>query len=88
MILWGVMTGKNRLNLVGVAWPLCLLKCNQAVQQMGSGEKLEVMFKDKDVIPDMIRLVTRTGPCQVKVEKHSTHISLHLIKLKAPPTSG
>ena len=81
------MASIARLNLVGVAWPLCLMKCNQAVQRMKPGEKLEVMFRDRDVVADMVRLVIRTGPCRVRIEKHSTHVSLHLTKIGGTSSS-
>ncbi len=76
------MAGKAILNLAGVSWPLCLMKCNQAVQQMQAGATLEVIMKDADVVDDMVRLVTRTGPCDVEVVRHSNHISLYLTKLE------
>lgn len=43
---------------------------------------MEVMLKDADVVDEMVRLVTRAGPCRVEVERHPTYISLHLTKLE------
>ncbi len=55
------MPSKSELNLVGIAWPVCLLKFKCALNDLCSCDVLEVIARDPDVVENIIMIVDRSG---------------------------
>ena len=55
-----MMSSTSHLNLVGVAWPVCLLKLKSALRDLCSCEILEVSAQDPDVVNSIIMIVDRS----------------------------
>ena len=54
------MTSIPKLDLVGIAWPVCLLKFKTAVNDLGAYETMDVMIKDPDVVASIKMIVDRS----------------------------
>ncbi len=55
------MASKSELNLTGVAWPVCLLKFNQALNSLCAHDVLEVVAGDPDVVDNILMIVNRSA---------------------------
>ena len=44
------MSSTLELDLRGVALPVCLLKCKEALSNMNSGQQLQVLLQDPDQV--------------------------------------
>ena len=73
-ILFGrFMEMASTLDLIGVVSPICLLKCKSALSRLNSGEVLEVMVQDEEVVEslslilkqsrDSMESFTKEGEC-------------------------
>ena len=63
------MTLKSKLNLCGVAWPMCLLQFKSALNSLCSCEILEVKVQDPDVVGNIIMIVDRSEDTLIDHEK-------------------
>jgi len=54
------MTLIPKLDLVGVAWPVCLLKFKTVVNDLCTHEILDVQTKDPDVVASIEMIVDRS----------------------------
>jgi len=54
------MTLIPKLDLVGVAWPVCLLKFKTVVNDLCTCEILDVQTKDPDVVASIEMIVDRS----------------------------
>ena len=59
----------SKLNLVGVAWPVCLLKFKSTASRLGDGEVLEVLIRDPDVVANITMLVNRSEDTLINQQK-------------------
>ena len=55
------MPSNSELNLLGIAWPMSLLKFNCALNDMCSCDVLEVIARDPDVVENIVMIVERSG---------------------------
>ena len=55
------MGSDRKLNLVGIPWPISILKCSRRVDEMLPGEQMTVALKDADT-KDNIVMLLRTIP--------------------------
>jgi TusA-related sulfurtransferase len=53
------MTPPDRLDLVGVGWPICLLTYQQRAQRLAPGALIEVSIEDPDVAATIRQLARR-----------------------------
>ena len=51
------MPAKSELDLVGIAWPVCLLKFKNTLDELCSRQVLEVSSHDPDVIKNISMIV-------------------------------
>jgi TusA-related sulfurtransferase len=65
-----MMTSTSHLNLVGVAWPVCLLKLKSVLNGLCSCDVLEVLAQDPDVVNNIIMIVDRSD--DTLIEQHKT----------------
>ena len=59
----------SKLNLVGVTWPVCLLKFKSAANGLRVCEVLEVLTQDPDVVADITMLVSRSEDTLIDQQK-------------------
>jgi TusA-related sulfurtransferase len=59
----------SKLNIVGVEWPVCLLKFKSAANSLGDSEVLEVLTQDPDVVANITLLVNRSADTLIAQQK-------------------
>ena len=63
------MSAKSELDLVGVGWPVCLFKFNNAFDELCSCEVLEVLSQDPDVVRNILMIASRSEGKLIKQEQ-------------------
>ena len=59
----------SKLNLVGIAWPVSLLKFKSEVNHMRACEVMEVLTRDPDVVANITMIVQRSEDILVDQQK-------------------
>lgn len=63
------MSAKSELDLVGIGWPVCLFKFNNAFDELCSSEVMEVLSQDPDVVDSILMLAVRSDGKLIKREQ-------------------
>ena len=63
------MTLTSKLSLVGIAWPVSLLKFKSAINGLRAYEVMEVLTQDPDVVADITILVNRSEDTLIDQQK-------------------
>ena len=63
------MPAKSELDLVGIAWPMCLLKFKNTFDQLCSNHVLEVSSHDPDVIQNISMIACHSEATLVKQQQ-------------------
>ncbi len=63
------MTLTSKLNLVGIAWPVSLLKFKSAMNGLRAYEVLEVLTQDPDVVANITMIVDRSEDILINQQK-------------------
>ena len=74
------MSSTSHLNLVGVAWPMCLLKFKSALNDLCSCDVLEVSAQDPDVVNNIIMIVDRSDDTLIDQHKKGEVFRLSIQK--------
>lgn len=74
------MTSKIILDLKGVVSPLDLLKCKSCLNTMETGDILEVVLADADVVQSLITIIQRSNDAVVYTEQKADGIRLGIKK--------
>jgi TusA-related sulfurtransferase len=74
------MMSISKLNLVGVAWPLSLLKFKSAASGLGATEVLEVLTQDPDVAANITLLVNRSEDTLIDQQEDGEFFRLSIQK--------
>lgn len=74
------MASKSQLDLVGVAWPVCLLKFKCALNDLCSCDVLEVLAGDPDVVKSITLIVDRSGDSLISRQKEGEIYRLSIEK--------
>jgi TusA-related sulfurtransferase len=74
------MPSKSELNLVGITWPVCLLKFKCALNDLCSCDVLEVIARDPDVVENIIMIVDRSGDTLINQHKEGEIFRLSIEK--------
>jgi len=74
------MSSKSELNLLGVMSPLCLLKCKSSLEEMKSGNFLEVLVQDPEVVEDLVKIIERSKDQIVKIETEDEYFRVQIEK--------
>ena len=53
------MSASDRIDLVGVGWPICLLEYQQRIQDVPPGTVIEVRIEDPEMAATIRRLARR-----------------------------
>ncbi len=75
------MSLKSEINLIGVVWPVCLLKCNNELNRLSEGEEVDVIVQDPDVLKDLLKIVERSLEHSVTTIHEKDHYRIHIQKL-------
>ena len=70
--------GISQLNLVGVVSPVCLLKCQSALNLLKPGEVLEVMVQDPEVVNNLQKIIERSANQVVKTERKDEYFQIFI----------
>ena len=74
-----IMTPKTKtsqLNLVGVVSPVCLLKCQSALNILKPGNILEVMVQDPEVVNNLQKIIERSANQVIKTERRDDYFQI------------
>ena len=63
------MPSKSEVDLCGIAWPVCLLKFKNALNDLCSCDVLEVLTHDPDVVDNIIMIVDRSEDTLINQQK-------------------
>jgi len=63
------MPSNSEVNLCRIAWPVCLLKFNSALNDLCLCDVLEVLARDPDVVENILMIVERSGDTLISQEK-------------------
>jgi TusA-related sulfurtransferase len=74
------MTLTSKLNLVGIAWPVCLLKFKSAVDGLCACEVLEVSTQDPDVVVNITMIIDRSEDTLINQQKEGDVYRLSIQK--------
>jgi TusA-related sulfurtransferase len=74
------MTLASKLDLVGVAWPVCLLKFKRAVNALSAYGVLEVKTQDPDVVTHITLIVDRSEDSLINQQKEDDVYRLSIQK--------
>jgi len=74
------MSSKPVLNLVGVLSPFCLLKIKKMLMENTSGESIQVLLQDFDVIDDLKKIIDCSTDEIVKIQKKKNHYKITIRK--------
>jgi len=68
----------SQLNLVGVVSPVCLLKCQSALNILKPGNILEVMVQDPEVVNNLQKIIERSANQVVKTERRDEYFQIFI----------
>jgi len=74
------MTLTTKLNLVGVAWPVSLLKFKCSVNGLSASKVLEVLTRDPDVVANITMIVDRSEDTLINQQKQGDLYRLSIQK--------
>jgi TusA-related sulfurtransferase len=75
-----IMPSTSYLNLVGIAWPVCLLKFKNTLNGLCSCDLLEVSAHDPDVVSNLIMIVERSDDLLIDQQKKGEVYRLRIRK--------
>ena len=74
------MPSSVKLDLVGVGWPVCLLECKNVLNELPSGQELEVRIHDPDVFKDLVTIIERSGNHRVRYRQVGADYMIYVQK--------
>ncbi len=54
------MSSTAELDLIGIAWPVCLLKFKTELNNLDSCEKMDVLAQDPEVVENIVMIIERS----------------------------
>ncbi len=70
----------SQINLVGVVSPICLLKCQSALDMLKPGNVLEVMVQDPEVVSNLQKIIDRSANQVIKTERNDEYFQIFICK--------
>lgn len=71
----------RNIDLRDIDWPICILNCKKEVNQMKTGEQIEVLVKDIDVVNNLVVLIEQLLDHNIEKHRENKHYRL-IIKKK------
>lgn len=75
-----MVSTQNEINLLGVFSPVCLMKCKSTLNSMQSGECVDVLIADPDVVGELEKIIRRSEDQVIHREKESDHYRIRILK--------
>ena len=72
------MSSTVELDLRGVGLPVCLLKCKSALAGMDSGDALDVLVEDPEVVEDLVKIIRRSQGRLIRPRREGGHYRIHI----------
>ena len=63
------MSSTVQLDLIGITWPVCLLKFKTVLNNLDSSEVLEVLAQDPEVVENIVMIIERSEDSLVNRRK-------------------
>ena len=67
----------RNIDIRDIDWPICILNCKREVNQMKTGEQIEVLVKDIDVVNNLVALIEQLS--DHSIEKYRENKQYRLI---------
>lgn len=74
------MSSMLELDLVGIGWPVCLLKFKCALNGICSDDVMVVLARDPDVVKHIIMILERSGATLINRQKKGDIYQLSIKK--------
>lgn len=74
------MPTQTELNLIGVFFPICLLKCKSTLHAMNRGERMDVLVSDPAILDELEKIIKRSSDQIIHCLKKSDHYKLRILK--------
>ncbi|MDM8544776.1 sulfurtransferase TusA family protein [Desulfococcaceae bacterium HSG9] len=68
----------SQKNLVGVVSPICLLKCQSALDMLKQGDVMEVMVQDLEVVCNLQKIIVRFVNQVIKTERNDEYFQIFI----------
>jgi TusA-related sulfurtransferase len=72
------MGSTEALNLIGIPWPLSILRCNRCLNEMSPGGHLQVTLSDPDAKDNLTLLLTALEDYSFELEEAEAGFLLHI----------
>ena len=74
------MSKESVVNLIGIFSPICLMKVKQLLLGLNSGEKLQILIQDFEVINDLERILGCSSDKIIDMKKEQNHFRISILK--------
>lgn len=69
-----------KLDIQDIDWPISILNCKKEVNQMKTGEQIEVLVKDIDVVNNLVSLIEQLPDHSIEKLRENNHYKLIIKK--------
>ena len=69
-----------KLDIQDIDWPISILNCKKEVNQMKTGEQIEVLVKDIDVVNNLVALIEQLSDHSIEKLRENSHYRLIIKK--------
>ncbi len=70
----------RNIDIRGIEWPICILNCKKEVDQMRTGERIDVFVDDIDVVNNLITLLKQISGYSIEKQQTNQHYRLIIKK--------
>ena len=70
----------RKIDIRNVDWPVCILNCKNELNQMKSGEAMEVIVQDTDVVNNLVNLIEQLPDLHIEQYKENKYYKLIIKK--------
>ena len=71
---------QSELNLIGVFFPVCLMKCKSTLNTLNPGECMDVLIADPEVVDELEKIIKRSEDQVIHRLKEPDHYRLRILK--------
>ena len=70
----------RNIDIRGIDWPICVLNCKKEVNQMETGDQMEILVTDINVMNNIVTLIEQLA--DHSIEKHRENKGYRLVVRK------
>ena len=74
------MPTSRNIDIQDIDWPVSILNCKKEVNQMKSGDQIEILVKDIDVINNIMALIEPLSNHSIEKHRKENHYRLIIKK--------